>query len=105
MKTEEKEFTVYKGLQLPLVFKGFKGKFIYHGVAVVVLSFILCGILYATVGTLPSLLVLAIGLFGGFFYLSRKQKKGLHNKSNVTGIFIVSNKFKINIISNDKIEE
>ena len=32
MQTEE--FAVYKGLQRPLVFKMFKGKFIYYGAAV-----------------------------------------------------------------------
>ena len=28
-----RKFAVYKGLQKPLIFKGFKGKFIYWGIA------------------------------------------------------------------------
>ncbi len=96
-------FIIYKGLQAPLVFKGFKGKFIYWGAAVVFIGFIIAGLLSVTIGYLAGFLALTGALLGGFFAISRKQKKGLHTKKVETGIFIVTNNFKFKRVEKETI--
>lgn len=89
-------FNVYKGLQKPLIFKGFKGKFIYVGAGCVISSLLLC----AAVSTLTSFMwggvTLIIVMFGGLALTAQAQKKGLHKKDKRKGIFIVSKSFSRN---------
>lgn len=93
MAKEYPMYNVYKGLQKPLIFKGFKGKFIYIGGACVVGALLLC----AVVSTLSSFLwggvTLVIVMFGGLGITAQMQKKGLHKKDKRTGIYIVSHTF------------
>ena len=77
MSKEHLSYNVYKGLQKPLIFKGFKGKFIYIGGA----SFMWGGI------------TLVIVMFGGLGITSKLQRKGLHKKDKRKGIYIVSRTF------------
>ena len=44
MSKEYPSYNVYKGLQKPLIFKGFKGKFIYIGGACIISALLLCAI-------------------------------------------------------------
>lgn len=53
MSKEYPSYNVYKGLQKPLIFKGFKGKFIYIGGACIISALLLCAI----VSTLASFYV------------------------------------------------
>lgn len=100
MIKKSKEYTVYKGLQAPLVFKGFKGKYIYRGLAVIFLAFIVSSITAAIANFYLGIIALGGGLFGGFFMLATQQKKGLYSKNKDTGIFISPNIFKLR--SNEK---
>jgi len=95
MMKKNKEYIVYKGLQAPLVFKGFKGKFIYRGLAIIFLAFIVSGITTAIANFYLGIIALGGGLFGGFFMLATQQKKGLYSKNKDTGIFISPNNFKL----------
>ena len=88
-------YIVYKGLQAPLIFKGFKGKFIYRGLAVIFLAFIASGITTSIANFYMGIIALGGGLFGGFFMLATQQKKGLYSKNKDTGIFILPNNFKL----------
>ena len=82
MSKEHLSYNVYKGLQKPLIFKGFKGKFIYIGGACITLaSFMWGGI------------TLVIVMFGGLGITSQLQRKGLHRKDKRKGIYIVSRTF------------
>ena len=94
----ESEFEVFKGLQSPLVFKGFKGKYIYWGLGLLLSSFILTVVSIVLVGYGLGLTVMAIMLGGGLFLISSKQKKGLYSKNKAKGIYInkATYKFKKN---------
>jgi len=86
-------YKIYKGLQSPLVFKGFKGKFIYLGVAVILGSFLLAVILINLVDYVTGFLAMAVVLILGLLKLALEQKKGLHNKKRGNGIYIVNPKY------------
>ena len=86
MQTEE--FAIYKGLQRPLVFKMFKGKFIYYGAAVLVTGIIFAGLITALLSSIIGLIVLFVVTVPGLLYVIRKQKDGLHNKKREKSIFL-----------------
>jgi hypothetical protein len=90
-RVEKRVFNVYKGLQKPLVFKGFKGKFIYWGIASVVSSLIIGGVVGTLVNGILGAVAMIICIIVGYLLTAIQQKKGLHNKSRSRGIFIVPN--------------
>ena len=93
MATDYPEFNVYKGLQKPLIFKGFKGKFIYIGGECIVSSLLICVALSSIFSILWGCAALVLIMFGGLGLTSHFQKKGLHNKDKRKGIFIFSKTF------------
>lgn len=86
MKTEE--YAIYKGLQRPLIFKMFKGKFIYQGGAVLVVGIVVGGLTTAIVSSIVGLIVLFIVIVPGLMYVLSKQKRGLHDKKLDRAIYI-----------------
>lgn len=86
MQTEE--FAIYKGLQRPLVFKMFKGKFIYYGAGVLVAGIIIAGLITAVISSVVGLVVLFGITIPGLLCIVNRQKKGLHNKKREKIIFI-----------------
>lgn len=83
-------FSAYKGLQKPLIFRGFKGKFIYMGFGSIAGSLVLCVIVATLSSFLFGGITLLVVMFGGLALTASLQKKGLHNKNNRKGVFIVS---------------
>lgn len=83
-----KQFQVYKGLQRPLVYRGFKGKYIYWGVGALLAGLVLGALTMALVNMWLGLMVLVAGISGGLVFIAVKQKKGLHIKTRTTGVFI-----------------
>ncbi len=81
-------YKIFKGVQKPIEFKGFKGKYIYMGLGGGFAVIVLCGVLFATFGFLTGTGCLFVCLPGWFFYLSRKQKRGLTSKNNTSGVII-----------------
>ncbi|RZK42651.1 MAG: plasmid transfer protein [Pedobacter sp.] len=88
-------FGVYKGLQRPLVFKSFKGKFIYWGVGILLSGLLLGALTMALISMYLGVFVLAAIVAGGLFYTARKQNKGLHSKTVSSGIHIHQPSIKI----------
>lgn len=87
-------YNVYKGLQKPLIFKSFKGKFIYWAMGCVLAAFVI-GVLVSTlVKPIAGVAAMIVISLGGLLYINQKQKKGLHSKTVSTGTFIVSPKFR-----------
>lgn len=86
MQTEE--FAIYKGLQRPLVFKMFKGKFIYYAAGVLVAGIIIAGLITAIISSIAGLIALFVLTVPGLLYVINKQKEGLHNKRRERAIFI-----------------
>nr|WP_068890420.1 plasmid transfer protein [Pedobacter panaciterrae] len=83
----EKSFAVYKGLQKPLVYRGFSGKFIYWGIASLLSGLVLGALVMALFSMLLGVLVLAACIGGGLAYTLSRQKQGLFVKSRAQGIY------------------
>ena len=89
-----KRFPIYKGLQKPLVFRGFKGKFIYWGVGSLLGGLVLGALTMSLVNMGLGAIVLIGSVVGGLLYIAGKQKKGLHEKSRASGIYVHALNFK-----------
>jgi hypothetical protein len=83
-----KRFAIYKGLQKPLIFRGFKGKFIYWGLGSLLAGLVLGALTMSLVNMWLGAMVLIATIVGGLFYIAGKQKKGLHDKSRAKGVYI-----------------
>lgn len=85
-----KKFPIYKGLQKPLIYRGFQGKFIGWGIASLVIGVVLGGL----IGSLTSMVlggVITISVIAtGLFITSQQQKKGLHSKTRYVGVFHIA---------------
>ena len=92
MQTEK--FAIYKGLQRPLVFKMFKGKFIYYAAGVLVTGIIIAGLITAIISSIVGLIVLFMVTVPGLLYVINKQKDGLQDKRREKAIFIHKPVFK-----------
>lgn len=91
---QENNYKIYKGLQKPLVFKGFKGKFIYWAVGGCGISILVGGIIAATVSNIiGTILILILGA-GTLMFVTSKQKHGLYDRQKKYGIFIIKPSFK-----------
>ena len=80
-------YPVFKGLQKPLEFMGFQGRYITWAACAVggaILGFIIA---YCILGFVVGLVVLAISLSSGAALIFFKQKKDLHTKKE-HGVFI-----------------
>ena len=85
-----RRFAVYKGLQRPLTFKGFKGKFIYWGVGSLLAGLVLGALTMSLVNMWLGAMVLIGSIVGGLLYIAGRQKKGLHDKASAKGIYIIN---------------
>ncbi len=89
-------FNVYKGLQKPLVFKMFKGKFIYWGLGSIVIGLLLCMAISSTVNLFIGIAALVVITGGGLVLTALNQRKGLSSKSKFIGICILQTLFQKN---------
>lgn len=83
-----RQFAIYKGLQMPLVFKGFKGKFIYWGLAFLATGLVMGALTIALFNMYVGSTVLCGTIAGGLFFTGQQQRNGLHQKSRSSSIFI-----------------
>lgn len=81
-------FAIYKGLQKPLVYKGFKGRYMYWTIGFILLAIVLAGLIGATIHFAAGIVTLALVAGGGIFYTSQKQKRGLYDKTRHSGIYL-----------------
>jgi len=92
---ETKHYSLYKGLQRPLVFKVFKGKFIYWAMGSVlagVVGFDLIGAFVSQVFGLISMISISVPFL---MYTLNKQKQGLYSKRKDFAVFIFSPKHRL----------
>lgn len=84
----QQRYPIYKGLQKPLIYRGFKGRFIYWGIGSLVGGLVMGGLTGALtnmyVGGFFTLVLMASGLA----YTFMKQENGLHDKTRHRGVFI-----------------
>lgn len=82
------DYPVFKGLQRPLEFLGFQGRYIYWAAGTAgggIVGFIIG---YISVGFIVALVLLTVILACGGVMTFLKQRKGLHSKHEEKGIFI-----------------
>lgn len=82
------EYPLFKGLQKPLEFMGFQGRYIYWAAGTVggaIIGFIAA---YCLLGFVAGLIVLVATISVGAGLIIIKQRKGLHTKKNDRGLFI-----------------
>ncbi|MDX3916997.1 MAG: DUF4133 domain-containing protein [Pseudosphingobacterium sp.] len=96
-------YPVYKGLQRPLSYRGFKGKFIAYAIGSLVAGLVTGGLLGAMANMFIGAAVMIAVIAGGLYATLSLQKKGLHSKRRYRGIFIHPSRLKIPIhVSNKK---
>lgn len=85
-----RKYPVYKGLQKPLIFKGFKGKFIYWGLGFLLAGLVLGALTMSLLSMWLGALVLIGTIAGGLLYTAARQKSGLHSKSRSSHMLILN---------------
>ncbi|TWI15680.1 DUF4133 domain-containing protein [Sphingobacterium siyangense] len=98
----QKDYQFYKGLQKPLIYRGFKGKFIYYGVGSIMGGMLCGGMIGAFTNMIFGCLSILVFMSAGMVYTISKQKKGLYDKTNHRGIFIHPSK---SLFRNEKADE
>lgn len=91
---EQRIFEVYKGLQKPLVFKTYKGKFIYWMAGGLFLSFIVCVICCVAFSYAIGGIMLVGGACATTFFVNTKQKEGVHSKNRKKGVLFIKPNYK-----------
>lgn len=94
MEIREESYEVYKGLQRPLVFKGFKGKFIYWMAGGVLTSFILSAAVNFFLGAFGAICFGMVSVGSVIFYINKKQKDGIYSKDKTLGIIYLETNYK-----------
>lgn len=82
------DYPVFKGLQKPLEFMGFQGRYIYWAAGTIggaIVGFIIA---YCLVGFVVGLVVLVVAISAGATLIFLKQRKGLHTKKSDQGVYI-----------------
>ena len=93
-----RKYPVYKGLQRPLIFKGFKGKFIYWGLASLLTGLVFGALTMSLINMWLGAMVLIGFIVGGLAFTASKQKGGLHAKSRNSNIYILNHYGRKNLI-------
>jgi hypothetical protein len=94
IEDNEKKYSVYKGLQRPIQFKGLKGNYIYYAFAIAGGSLLVFIIMSTTINFIAATIGMAVFLFGGIIGMALYQRKyGLYRKKLKKGIYIVHNIF------------
>ncbi|TSJ39721.1 plasmid transfer protein [Mucilaginibacter corticis] len=85
-----KQFPVYKGLQKPLIFRGFRGKFIYWGIGSLLAGLVIGALTMSLVNMWLGAILLIGSITGGLLFTASRQKKGLHTKTRSKKIYILN---------------
>jgi hypothetical protein len=83
-----RKYPICKGLQKPLQFRGFKGKYIYWGLGSLLAGLVLGALTMSLINMWLGAIVLVGSVVGGLVYIAARQKKGLHSKSSSLSVFV-----------------
>jgi hypothetical protein len=95
MNASKKTYALYKGLQRPLIFKSFKGKFIYWALGAVLSGIVIGGLIAAFISSFIGIVSMATISASLLFATIHKQKKGLYTKKIQQVIFMIAPKHRI----------
>lgn len=90
----EEKHRLYKGLQRPLIFKTFKGKFIYWAAGSLAGAIFGAGLVSTLVNSFAGIVTLILIAVPSLLYTVAEQKKGLYRKKKDETIFIIQQKFR-----------
>jgi len=88
-------YPFYKGLQKPLTYRGFKGKFIFFAIASLVAGLVFGAVLGALVNMILGGAITVVLISAGLVFTLNRQKSGLHNKGNFKGTLVHKPQLKI----------
>ena len=91
---ERSSFQIYKGLQMPLVFKGLKGKYIYIALGSGLSALITMMILMAFVNLIVGLIAFLLLGGCGSLYVYFNKDKGLQAKKRYKGVYVIPPKIR-----------
>ena len=104
MNSSKKTYALYKGLQRPLIFKSFKGKFIYWAMGSLLAGIIIGGLVAALISSFIGILLMVVISVALLFMTIQKQKQGLYVKKVQDNFFMIPPKHRpINYESKTKI--
>jgi len=88
-------YPLYKGLQKPLVYRGFRGRFIYWGIGSLAGGLVIGGLVGALTNMYLGGVLTILAISAGLAYTFSMQKYGLHNKSRCRRTIIQYTRLKI----------
>ncbi|PZX52512.1 DUF4133 domain-containing protein [Algoriphagus chordae] len=89
-----KQFPIYKGLQKPLIYRGFQGKFIGWGISSLIIGVVLGGVIGSLTSMIAGGVITILAIVIGLLVTSQQQKKGLHSKTRHVGVFQIATSLK-----------
>jgi hypothetical protein len=88
---EYTKYSVYKGLQRPITFKGLKGVFIYYGFGLAAFSLLVLFLVNLFQNFLTGALSMVLVLVAGIVSMAMYQRKyGLYRKNIAKGIYVIN---------------
>lgn len=90
-------YKIYKGLQRPLVFKIFKGKYIYWALGAIVAGVIAGGAASMIISSFAGAIVMVLVAIPLLFFTISKQKEGLYEKTKEDCIYMTRKFRNLNI--------
>jgi len=82
-------YKIYKGLQRPLVFKIFKGKYIYWALGSIVAGVITGGAASMMISSIAGAITMVVVAIPLLFFTISKQKEGLYTKTKDDCIYMI----------------
>jgi hypothetical protein len=90
-----KSYPIYKGLQKPLTYKGFKGKYIYWALGSLIIGLVI-GAIAAALTNMIIAGICALATMGGCIaFILHRQNKGEYYRKKYPGIFVPQTKLLI----------
>ena len=94
INNNDKTYSVYKGLQRPIQFKGLKGNYIYFAFGIAICSLFVMMIASTMFNFMTGAISMAVFLFGGIIGMALYQRKyGLYQKNVKRGVYIIYKMF------------
>lgn len=90
-------YKIYKGLQRPLVFKIFKGKYIYWALGSIVAGVVAGGAASMIISSIAGAITMVLVAIPLLFYTISQQKEGLFTKTKEDCIYMISCKPNLSI--------
>ena len=86
MSNQQPNYPVYRGLQKPLVFKSFRGRYIYWGLATILIALLSAMVISSLINILTGIMVMIFILGTGLGITAYYQQRGTKSRKKVIAI-------------------